>query len=329
MRTPTMFQMPTLAIKLDPDKLRATFAQSTLLDNVSDKEWCRPVPYGDYLQQCISFDIKRFDTPIGKIKKALATASAPDDLMPSLRALRSLAHTEFEQHFVRVLDFHAIRLLENDQTNRTEQFQMYVDGIAQPTGVNALYWLAASGCVAFPDFSADAIAKAAVEFNMEGHASPTISAGSRIVAFKAPDLLECTIRTFAGHMRLHGLYLHQCPVCKQWFVRYDKRRSAFCGKNACLQQPKATAKKRHVNKVKTQPHWTAYNKDYHYWYQNYNRGNLSKEQFEAWQAQAEKLRDFVETGVKQLSEFEEWLALCRTKRNDITPQTPNKFWKEN
>lgn len=322
------FEAPVLVMLVDPIKLKIQYTNTILMDYNRIERSDELFPYGDFLNQCLTFDLARWQKAFDQMKRLLPTATEINDLRPGVNMMLNLAGTVFERHLVSSLIFQLPRVLNQSIESRVDQFSLDVDLITKPTGQALLNLLAAAGLVPFHQVSDSALKRAAADLMPERLSPPAFSIATQTIGITLNDVLQSTIDTFICHMKGKKLYLHQCKTCGTWFVRADARKSAYCGGNYCLTQPSATPKTRYNAKVKDMPHWKLHQTNYNYWTKRKRCGYLTPEQFCAWQKKASALRTEVDKGSLTLKKYSDWIQQCRSAAEKVGPDTRADFWNE-
>lgn len=323
-----IFEMPALVFVVDPDRLQLQYTSTTLLDCENVDTEAAAVPYGDFLNQCISFDISQWERAFEELRRTLPKAEDISDLRGGINMLRRRVNSEFERHLDLSLEFRLPRILTQAAEKRVELFNFEIDLLTKPTGQALLSLLTAAELAPFYDADPHDLALAKEDLSDEHFMPPVFAAGSRVIGFVLTDILETFIKTFIWNMRSNNLYLHRCSICGTWFVRLNKHKAAFCGGSYCLNHPEETPTKRLATKLKTFPYWGAHRTEYNFWMQRKLRGQLTPSQFKAWQTEAKHQRGMVDADKLSANEYTDWLCDCRKMADEICPDTQDEFWKE-
>lgn len=98
-----------------------------------------------------------------------------------------------------------------------------------------------------------------------------------------------------GKAILHGNAPRQCRLCGHWFLHEQGDRAIYCERIAPGEETKTCrevgARAVFENKLQSEETWKLYKRAYKKYYARVMKGNMSREDFEAWAEQAAEERD--------------------------------------
>lgn len=98
-----------------------------------------------------------------------------------------------------------------------------------------------------------------------------------------------------GRAILRGNAPRQCRLCGRWFLHEQGDRTVYCDRIAPGEESKTCrevgARATFENKLQNEEAWKIYKRAYKKYYARVMKGNMSKEQFNAWVEHAAAMRD--------------------------------------
>lgn len=94
----------------------------------------------------------------------------------------------------------------------------------------------------------------------------------------------------------HGNAPRQCRLCGHWFLHEQGDKTVYCGRVAPGETEKTCrevgARAVFENKIRAEETWKLYKRAYKKYYARFIKGNMSREEFNAWVEHAAAQRDF-------------------------------------
>lgn len=94
----------------------------------------------------------------------------------------------------------------------------------------------------------------------------------------------------------HGNAPRQCRLCGHWFLHEQGDKTVYCGRVAPGETEKTCrevgARAVFENKIRAEETWKLYKRAYKKYYARFMKGNMSREEFNAWVEHAAAQRDF-------------------------------------
>ena len=119
----------------------------------------------------------------------------------------------------------------------------------------------------------------------------------------------------------HGNAPRQCRLCGQWFLHEQGDKSVYCGRVAPGETEKTCrevgARAVFGNKIRAEETWKLYKRAYKKYYARVMKGNMSREEFNAWVEHAAARRDFTIGLLKAAKSEEERARHIETLREDL------------
>ena len=119
----------------------------------------------------------------------------------------------------------------------------------------------------------------------------------------------------------HGNAPRQCRLCGHWFLHEQGNKTVYCGRVAPGETEKTCrevgARAVFENKIRAEETWRLYKRAYKKYYARVMKGNMSREEFNAWVEHAAARRDFTIELLKVAKSEEERARHIEALREDL------------
>lgn len=119
----------------------------------------------------------------------------------------------------------------------------------------------------------------------------------------------------------HGNAPRQCRLCGHWFLHEQGDKTVYCGRVAPGETEKTCrevgARAVFENKIRAEETWKLYKRAYKKYYARFMKGNMSREEFNAWVEHAAAQRDFTIELLKAAKSEEERARHIEALREEL------------
>lgn len=113
----------------------------------------------------------------------------------------------------------------------------------------------------------------------------------------------------------------QCRLCGKWFLHEQGDKTVYCNRIAPGETEKTCrevgARAVFEKKIQEEDTWKIYKRAYKKYYARFMKGNMSREEFNAWGEQAAERRDLAIALLRQADSEEERAQIIETMREDL------------
>lgn len=161
----------------------------------------------------------------------------------------------------------------------------------------------------------------AVESSVRFVSRPTDGNGDRMAERWTVFCLRDFLYLELGKAIEHGNAPRQCRLCGHWFLHEQGDKTVYCGRVAPGETEKTCrevgARAVFENKIRAEETWKLYKRAYKKYYARVMKGNMSREEFNAWVEHAAAQRDFTIELLKAAKSEEERARHIEALREDL------------
>lgn len=119
----------------------------------------------------------------------------------------------------------------------------------------------------------------------------------------------------------HGNAPRQCRLCGHWFLHEQGDKTVYCGRVAPGETEKTCrevgARAVFEKKIQEEDTWKIYKRAYKKYYARFMKGNMSREEFNAWGEQAAERRDLANVLLREADSEETRAQIIETMRENL------------